>query len=152
MGSILAGAGEKEIKKLSALGLRLGRAFQVQDDLLDMFSSAKKLGKPTLSDLGESKKTLLVWKAYASLPPRGKKELKRFLGKERKTHKDLLSVRKLIKISGADAYCEKSVAKLLVESHALLSSLGMHAREKALIQDLVKGLFGKTEGNNKASS
>lgn len=141
MGAVLAGAGEKEIKKLSELGIRLGRAFQVQDDLLDMFSSAEKLGKPTLSDLGESKKTLLVWKAYTSLPPEGKKALKRALEKEHKSYKDLIGVRKLIKISGADVYCEGIVTKLLLESSAILRSLGMNSPEKALVAKLIKGLF-----------
>jgi octaprenyl-diphosphate synthase len=41
-------------------GLEYGRAFQIQDDLLDLTSSAEKLGKPIGGDLREGKATLPV--------------------------------------------------------------------------------------------
>jgi octaprenyl-diphosphate synthase len=41
-------------------GLEYGRAFQIQDDLLDLTSSTEKLGKPIGGDLREGKATLPV--------------------------------------------------------------------------------------------
>ena len=143
MGAILGGAGAAELKKLSELGLLLGRAFQILDDLLDMFSSRKALGKPTLSDLGESKKTLLVWEAYRRLGPKDRKNLKRFLEKEKKTHADLLKFRKLIKMSGAHEYCENMVKRLLKESDASIDGLKMKRAQKAMLKRLITELFQK---------
>ena len=67
IGAKLAGAPAKEIQKLSSLGILLGEAFQIQDDMLDIFFTSKEIGKSALSDLEESKKTLLLWKAYNDL-------------------------------------------------------------------------------------
>jgi len=72
----LAGAGKVELAKISKLGITLGNAFQILDDLLDLFLSSKEIGKPVLSDLAESKKTLLVWKAYDNLKKSDKKTFK----------------------------------------------------------------------------
>ena len=143
MGAILGGSGEAELKKLSDLGLLLGRAFQILDDLLDMFSSRKTLGKPTLSDLGESKKTLLVWETYRRLGPKDRKDLKRFLEKEKKTHADLMKFRKLIKMSGAREYCENMVKDLVTRSHAIIDELKMKDKQRSLLKELLAELFGE---------
>lgn len=141
MGALLAGVANSETERLARLGLLLGRAFQIQDDLLDMFSSRKALGKPTLSDLDESKKTLLVWKAYHDLCPKDKKTLKRFLEKDNKCHKDLIAFRSLIKTSGAHTYCELMVRSLLNEAAVTLSSLAIKEEQKQLISSLSLSLF-----------
>lgn len=141
MGALLAGAGKKETEKLARLGLLLGRAFQIQDDLLDMFSSRKALGKPTLSDLGESKKTLLVWKACRSLGAADRKALKHFLEKKTKNHKDLVVFRSLIKRSGAHTYCSGAVKDLLAEADMTLSSLAIKKEQKDIISSLSSSLF-----------
>lgn len=143
MGAILGGAGAAELKKLSDLGLLLGRAFQILDDLLDMFSSRKALGKPTLSDLGESKKTLLVWEAYRRLGTTDRKTLKRFLEKEKKTYTDLIKFRKLIKMSGAHEYCAKMVKDLVARAYAGIDELKMKDKQKALLNELLAELFKK---------
>jgi len=63
-GAILAGAHLKQSELLFRYGVYLGRAFQIKDDILGLFGYEKKIGKPNLTDLKESKKTLLVWYAY----------------------------------------------------------------------------------------
>ncbi len=57
VGAILGGADEEEIKASEAAALNLGRAFQVQDDILDLIGDEKKLGKPVLSDEKNDKRT-----------------------------------------------------------------------------------------------
>ena len=63
IGARLAGVPKKELEKLSHLGILLGEAFQIQDDMLDIFFTSKEIGKSALSDLEEAKKTLLLWKS-----------------------------------------------------------------------------------------
>ena len=48
VGGILAGA--TDIEKLEQIGSKIGIAFQIQDDILDVISSAEELGKPIGSD------------------------------------------------------------------------------------------------------
>lgn len=145
MGAILAGAQEKELKKLSKLGIMLGQAFQVQDDLLDVFSSTKKIGKPVLSDLSESKKTLLVWKAYKSLSAKDKKTLKRLLEKKKKTHRDLLKMRDLISSSGADKYCLSQIMSTQIKARRMFSQLLMAEKYKAALYDFTDKSFSKLD-------
>ena len=145
MGATLAGAKKEEINKLSKLGLALGQAFQIQDDLLDVFSSSKKIGKPVLSDLNESKKTLLVWKTYKNLPANDKRTLKRLLEKDKKTYSDLLEFRKLIKSAGADKYCLDKTSSLLSKADSISSELQMKTKYKNALRKLIENLARKTD-------
>ncbi|HEU5299783.1 MAG TPA: farnesyl diphosphate synthase [bacterium] len=49
-GGILAGAPEDDLGALTAYGERLGLAYQIVDDILDVVGDAARLGKPTRSD------------------------------------------------------------------------------------------------------
>lgn len=56
-GAALAGAGKKELCSLEEIGRNVGMAFQIQDDILDLTSTTKELGKPVLSDAKNEKTT-----------------------------------------------------------------------------------------------
>ena len=141
VGAALAGAGTNEIKKLSLLGTALGQAFQIQDDMLDMFSSSKTIGKSVLSDLDESKKTLIVWKAYKRLGHGDRKELKRLLEKSDKNRNDFIEFRALVKKSGAREYCLQKIRKLLLETDSVVRSLRMKERYRKELDGFIRGLF-----------
>lgn len=61
MGCALAGAGEEEMKKARLYGEKLGLAFQIQDDILDVTGSTEKLGKPVGSDAENHKNTFVSY-------------------------------------------------------------------------------------------
>lgn len=54
---------DAEAKALRAAGAALGRAFQIQDDLLDLTADSERWGKPVGGDLMEGKKTFLLLRA-----------------------------------------------------------------------------------------
>ncbi|MBN2398263.1 MAG: polyprenyl synthetase family protein [Deltaproteobacteria bacterium] len=56
-GALLAGAGSEDIDALSVYGDKVGLAFQIADDILDIESSRTVLGKDTGSDEGRGKAT-----------------------------------------------------------------------------------------------
>ncbi len=58
VGGILAGA--SDIEKLEQIGSKIGIAFQIQDDILDVISSAEELGKPIGSDEKNNKTTYVT--------------------------------------------------------------------------------------------
>jgi len=60
IGAILAGASEKEIKKIETIAKNVGIAFQIQDDILDVTSTVEVLGKPVLSDEKNEKTTYVT--------------------------------------------------------------------------------------------
>ena len=61
IGAILAGASEKEVSFMEEAGTKLGLAFQIQDDILDVTSSLEVLGKPIGSDARNEKATYVAF-------------------------------------------------------------------------------------------
>ncbi len=57
MGVIAAGGSEEQIEAAGNFALKLGHAFQVVDDILDVVGSAESLGKPIGSDAVSEKST-----------------------------------------------------------------------------------------------
>lgn len=57
VGAVLAGAGEEEVAILEQVARKVGAAFQIQDDILDVTSTLEELGKPVGSDEKNQKMT-----------------------------------------------------------------------------------------------
>jgi len=58
--ALLLGADDETVEQLYGYGIDVGRAFQIQDDVLDLTVPSEKLGKQRGSDLVEGKQTLLT--------------------------------------------------------------------------------------------
>ena len=58
---ILAGLDHRKVQKLSDVGMNLGMAFQLVDDLLDLISTQELTGKPVANDLKDGKVTLPIY-------------------------------------------------------------------------------------------
>ncbi|WFS00581.1 polyprenyl synthetase family protein [Rhizobium tumorigenes] len=59
-GAIIAGASSDDRQRLRAFGEKIGLAFQLADDLLDLTADAKTMGKATGKDAGRGKGTLVA--------------------------------------------------------------------------------------------
>lgn len=112
IGAILAGAKQKDIARLEQYSIDLGTAFQIQDDILGMFSSEEKLGKPVTSDLEEGKKTLLILDALEKAEPAQKEIICKNLGNKKATFSDLEDVRRVIEETGSLNYSIQLAKKL----------------------------------------
>ena len=60
IGAILAGASDEDTQKIERIARNVGVAFQIQDDILDVVSTAEQLGKPVLSDEKNEKTTYVT--------------------------------------------------------------------------------------------
>lgn len=60
VGAALAGAPAEELACLETVGREVGLAFQIQDDILDVTSTAEELGKPVGSDQRNEKYTYVT--------------------------------------------------------------------------------------------
>jgi geranylgeranyl diphosphate synthase, type II len=63
LGGIIGGGTKRQTDALRRFGLSLGRAFQVQDDLLDIIADPDAFGKTTGGDVLEGKRTYLLLRA-----------------------------------------------------------------------------------------
>ncbi len=75
LGAILAKARPEETAKIYSFGENIGMAFQLQDDLLDVFGDEQKFGKEIGRDILSGKKTFLLLKAYEIATEKEKVEL-----------------------------------------------------------------------------
>lgn len=60
IGAVLAGATEEQVQIVESIATDVGLAFQIQDDILDVVSTAEVLGKPVLSDEKNEKTTYVT--------------------------------------------------------------------------------------------
>lgn len=63
MGAIVGGATDSDANDLYEFGVNLGVAFQIQDDILDVYADQNKFGKQVGGDIIANKKTFLLLKA-----------------------------------------------------------------------------------------
>ena len=63
MGATVAGAPADDIQHLYDFGLNMGMSFQLQDDILDLYSDVAVFGKRHGGDIADNKKTYLYLKA-----------------------------------------------------------------------------------------
>ena len=98
IGAVLAGAGEKEVKTVEEIASLVGLAFQIQDDILDVTSSAEVLGKPVLSDEKNHKTTYVTLKGLEKAREDGREisrravELLRSLGGDHAFLEELITM------------------------------------------------------------
>jgi geranylgeranyl diphosphate synthase type II len=76
IGAILAGAPEADVRRMEEAGTKLGLAFQIQDDILDVTSTQEVLGKPIGSDEQNDKATYVAFEGIDA----SREEVKRLTG------------------------------------------------------------------------
>lgn len=106
LGMLLAGAREKDLGSISRYAVPIGIAFQIQDDILGIFGSEKKLGKSVRSDIEGGKRTILLAKALEKADHKQKKELERIIGKGKINKKDIKSFQRIMIGTGALEYAD----------------------------------------------
>ena len=75
IGGYIAGANESQQEALYQYGLHIGLAFQIQDDILDVYGDPKTFGKKIGGDICANKKTFLLLTALESADAESRAEL-----------------------------------------------------------------------------
>lgn len=130
LGAILAGADKKLLDALSRYSVPIGMAFQIQDDILGIFGSEKKLGKPVGSDIKEGKQTILIVKARELADSQEKIILKNILGKKDLSHEDIENFRKVVIDTGALDYAKNMSGNLISRGKKALEKVVMDKKAK----------------------
>ena len=82
IGALLGGAGEKESDCLYEFGKNIGIAFQLQDDLLDVFADPAQFGKVTGNDIVSNKKTILLIEALSRAEGGAREKLLKWISRK----------------------------------------------------------------------
>jgi octaprenyl-diphosphate synthase len=97
----IEGASPATIDALAAYGRALGIAFQIRDDLLDVYGDPDLLGKPLYTDLREGNPTLVSLEVYRRLDPKRQAEYEALFQRRHKKTKHLLRLRELSDLTDA---------------------------------------------------
>ncbi len=141
MGATLGGAKPRDVRRLTEIGIALGRAFQIRDDLLDLYGAGDRYGKPALHDLREGKKTLPVWYAYRHCTPADQRRMEQVLGRPGASDADIRAVAAILDASGAAEFALGEMERLKTEALALLSATAMRATHRQLLMAYTASLL-----------
>ena len=97
------------ILKAGDFAYNLGMAFQLRDDLLDIFSNKKKLGKTIGNDIKRKKITLLYKKALQLTKNKDHNFLLDIFGNEKLSQQQLFKAQAIIKQCGASTFIEQKI-------------------------------------------
>ncbi len=121
LGALAANGSPSQVDALEEFGACLGKAFQIQDDLLDYFSSTQELGKIVGSDLAMHKATYATLKGSALLEGAAAERLRRLLQDGRP--ESVAEIRDLLERGGVPEAGRRDVEELALRGRAALAAV-----------------------------
>lgn len=138
LGALLAGAHADRVEELRRVGLPLGLAFQLRDDVLGVFGDSSVTGKPAGDDLREGKRTLLI----AEVESRAEASVRSFfderLGQVDLGAEEIERMQDLIRSTGALDAVETQIDAWVAEGLAALRELDPPDEVTALFEQLAE--------------
>jgi geranylgeranyl diphosphate synthase type I len=135
LGAALAGRIDELAEPLSAVGLPLGEAFQLRDDLLGVFGDVAVTGKPVGDDLREGKLTPLVAVAAQRTDGAGRALLAR-LGDHALTEGEIAALQDMLIDTGARDEIEARIEELVDRSFDALAEAPLTADARLALEEL----------------
>lgn len=129
IGALIADASEEDANYMYEFGKNLGIAFQLKDDLLDVFGDISKVGKKHAGDIFENKKTILFIKALEKANEEQATELRYWYK---------LNTENVDKV-----YSVESIFKQLRVDHMVEDEIMKYSKLARLALDNVKGVENK---------
>jgi len=125
LGAIVAGGDKRTLEGLRGFGLKLGVAFQIQDDALNLVGDSRKFGKAKSDDIFEGKRTLILLHMLEEASPDERRRAVSIMSKERskKTKEDVSFVLELIQKYDAVGYARRRAAEMMKEAIGTLRGL-----------------------------
>jgi geranylgeranyl diphosphate synthase, type II len=133
MGGVLGRGNKQQVQGLEGFGALLGRAFQIQDDVLDLLSDEKVLGKDIGSDLRENKKSFLMVHLQQHGSEKCKSALAYISHRENLTGSDISQAIELLRQDGTLAAAEEEIAHCTREAEAALQTLPDQEARRQLV-------------------
>lgn len=142
MGAIIGGANTFNASKIYSFGQDLGIAFQIKDDILDLYGDPEKFGKQIGGDVIANKKTLLYLLALEHATEVQKTNLKD-LEKESNLEKKVKEVRAIFDQIGVLQMSESYMKKIENQALNALSEITVEKEKKADLEALADYLMNR---------
>lgn len=142
IGALLADAPEEDVKNLYKFGERLGLAFQLQDDLLDVYGDPKVFGKAVGGDIASNKKTYMLINAYNRADEKQRAELTRWIGaKTFNREVKVASVTRLYDEIGIRQLCEEKINEYFEQAAQCLEKVNVADERKQALRQYMDELL-----------
>ena len=126
MGGLLAGASADDQEALYSLGEKIGLAFQLQDDLLDVYGDTKVFGKNIGGDITSNKKTYMLINAVNRANTTQRAELMRWIeAREFNREEKVEAVTRVYDEIGIRQLCEAKINSYFDEAHRYLNMVSV---------------------------
>jgi geranylgeranyl diphosphate synthase type II len=142
IGALIGGAEQKDADLLSSFGEHLGIAFQLQDDILDVYGDPEKFGKQVGGDIISNKKTYLLIKALELADDRQRKELNYLIAlKEFGSAEKVASVTALYDALEIRQQAENTMQSYTEKAFTALDAINLPEAHKQYLRDFADGLL-----------
>ena len=142
IGAILAGATAEDAENLYKFGMQIGVAFQLQDDLLDVYGDPEVFGKKIGGDILCNKKTYMLIKALDRADAKQREELNRWLDAETcQPAEKIKAVTELYNQLDIRSVCENKMRGYYTLAMESLAAVGVAEERKKELKNLVKLLM-----------
>jgi geranylgeranyl diphosphate synthase type II len=121
LGALIAGIAPEKLCGFIPFGFRVGAAFQIQDDILNLIGEEQLYGKETNGDIAEGKRTLMIIHAMSSARPSARAALDAIYAKPRadKSASDIAFVLNAIHDAGSIDYARDIAHRLTMSAKRL---------------------------------
>ena len=144
IGALLGGADAEDVEHLYTFGEKMGLAFQLQDDLLDVYGNPQVFQKKLGGDIVENKKTFMLINALQLADAEQKKELNRWLSaKEFDAEQKIAAITHIYNILGIDKLAQQKIEKLFALSLQSLDQVKVADEKKAELRNFANKLLDR---------
>lgn len=134
IGALLADAPATDCENLYVFGEKIGLAFQLQDDYLDVYGDPKVFGKAIGGDILCNKKTYMLINAYLRADEKDRQELDRWINAENPDpQQKIAAVTAIYNRLGIDRLAEDLISNYFEESKKYLEALSVSPSRKQQI-------------------
>lgn len=142
IGAVLADASDEDAGNLYRFGERIGLAFQLQDDFLDVYGDTKVFGKAIGGDIVSNKKTYMLINAFLRADAAQKAELTRWIeAVEFDEREKVAAVTRLYNEIGIDRLAEEKIGAYFNEGLEFLDAVSVGAERKQALVEYVNKLM-----------
>ena len=145
MGAMMAGADSKNQQAIYNFGIALGISFQLQDDILDLYSDVEVFGKRHGGDIADNKKTYLYLEALELAPERDRKRLVQLFEMHIDHDEDekIAEVKAIYDRLKVKEAVEEVMAEYDQKAFAALDSIDLPEEKKAHLRSYAEKLAGR---------
>lgn len=144
IGAVMGGASEEEAQKLYDFGIKMGLAFQLQDDFLDVYGDPEVFGKNIGGDILCNKKTFMLINALSLANEEQKAELDQWIScADYCPEEKIKAVTELYNQIGIGKICEEEINAYYAQGLSLLDSVSLSAEKKEELKTFVCHLMNR---------